>query len=403
MRLTNMRIDTRLAERLKKINPSSTLVITSKAKKLKQEGLDIVSLAAGEPDFDTPDFIKEAAIDAIKSGFTKYTPTTGTPEIKKAICEKFKIDNSLNFEPGQIVVSCGAKHSIFNAIFVLANKRDEVIIPSPYWVSYPEMVNLSEATPRFIKTKPENNFKMTVKELERNITAKTKVLILNSPSNPTGCVYNLEELKEIARICVAKKIFVTSDEIYEKIIYDNLKHISIASLGKDIYDLTITVNGLSKSFSMTGWRIGYLGGAQYIVEAISKIQDHSTSNPASISQKAALAALNAPDDFSRNLCQEFQKRRDYLAKRLSGIKKISFVLPQGAFYVFCDISQTGLDALTVANRLLDEAQVALIPGEGFGRNDYIRISFATSLQHLEKGMDRIEKWLGNGRRSRKKY
>jgi len=388
--------DTRLAKRLNKINPSATLAITAKAKKLKSEGKDIINFAAGEPDFDTPDFIKDAAIASIKAGFTKYTPTTGIPELKNLISNKFKKDNSLDYAPSQIVVSCGAKHSLFNTLLALVDREDEVLIPSPYWLSYPEMVNLSEGIVHFIKTSPVNNFKITIADLEKNINAKTKMLILNSPSNPTGCVYNLEELKEIARICVAKKIFVTSDEIYEKIIYDNLKHISIASLGKDIYDLTITVNGLSKSFSMTGWRIGYLGGAQYIVEAISKIQDHSTSNPASISQKAAVAALNAPDDFSRNLCQEFQKRRDYLAKRLSGIKKISFVLPQGAFYVFCDISQTGLDALTVANRLLDEAQVALIPGEGFGRNDYIRISFATSLQHLEKGMDRIEEWLGNG-------
>ena len=388
--------DTRLAKRLNKINPSATLAITAKAKKLKSEGKDIINFAAGEPDFDTPDFIKDAAIASIKAGFTKYTPTTGIPELKNLISNKFKKDNSLDYAPSQIVVSCGAKHSLFNTLLALVDREDEVLIPSPYWLSYPEMVNLSEGIVRFIKTSPVNNFKITIADLEKNINAKTKMLILNSPSNPTGCVYNLEELKEIARICVAKKIFVTSDEIYEKIIYDNLKHISIASLGKDIYDLTITVNGLSKSFSMTGWRIGYLGGAQYIVEAISKLQDHSTSNPASISQKAAVAALNAPDDFSRNLCQEFQKRRDYLAKRLSGIKKISFILPQGAFYVFCDISQTGLDALTVANRLLDEAQVALIPGEGFGRNDYIRISFATSLQHLEKGMDRIEEWLGNG-------
>ena len=388
--------DTRLAKRLNKINPSATLAITAKAKKLKSEGKDIINFAAGEPDFDTPDFIKDAAIASIKAGFTKYTPTTGIPELKNLISNKFKKDNSLDYAPSQIVVSCGAKHSLFNTLLALVDREDEVLIPSPYWLSYPEMVNLSEGIVRFIKTSPVNNFKITIADLEKNINAKTKMLILNSPSNPTGCVYNLEELKEIARICVAKKIFVTSDEIYEKIIYDNLKHISIASLGKDIYDLTITVNGLSKSFSMTGWRIGYLGGAQYIVEAISKIQDHSTSNPASISQKAAVAALNAPDDFSRNLCQEFQKRRDYLAKRLSGIKKISFILPQGAFYVFCDISQTGLDALTVANRLLDEAQVALIPGEGFGRNDYIRISFATSLKHLEKGMDRIEEWLGNG-------
>lgn len=388
-----MRIDTRLAQRLKKINPSSTLAITAKAQKLKSEGKDVINFAAGEPDFDTPDFIKEAAIAAIKAGFTKYTPTTGTPELKKAISEKLKRDNSLEYSPDQIAVSCGAKHSIFNALFVLLNRCDEVLIPSPYWVSYPEMVNLCEGTPRFINTLPENNFKLTIEELQKHITLKAKVLILNSPSNPTGCVYSLDELKEIARVCVAKKIFVISDEIYEKLIYDELKYTSIASLNKDIYALTLTVNGLSKSFSMTGWRIGYLAGPVDIVEAISKLQDHSTSNPASISQKAAVAALSASDEFSKNLCQEFQKRRDYVISRLKQIEKISFVPPLGAFYIFCDISKAKMDSLSFASRLLDEELVAVIAGEGFGRDDYVRISFATGMEQIEKGMDRIEDWL----------
>jgi len=388
-----MRIDTRLAERLKKINPSSTLAITSKAKKLKSEGKDIVNLAAGEPDFDTPDFIKEAAIAAIRSGFTKYTPTTGIPELKKLIADKFQRDNSLTYNPNQIVVSCGAKHSIFNALMVLVNRGEEVLIPSPYWVSYPEMVNLCEGITRFVKTDPENNFKIRPGDLERNISPKTKLLILNSPSNPTGCVYTFEELREIAKICSRKKIFVVSDEIYEKLIYDNLKHVSIAGLGQDIYDLTITINGLSKSYSMTGWRIGYLGGPQDIVDAISKLQDHSTSNPTSISQKAAVAALSTTDDFSQNICQEFKKRRDYVISRLKKIKKLSFVVPQGAFYVFCDISQTKMDSLAFANRLIDEMLVSLIPGAGFGRDDYVRLSFATSMEQLEKGMNRIEEWL----------
>ncbi|MBI4972315.1 MAG: pyridoxal phosphate-dependent aminotransferase [Candidatus Omnitrophica bacterium] len=365
-----MRIDTRLAERLKKINPSSTLAITSKAKRLKSEGKDVVSLAAGEPDFDTPDFIKDAAIEAIKAGFTKYTPTTGTPELKELIAGKFKKDNSLDYNPAQIVVSCGAKHSIFNALMVLVGKGDEVLIPSPYWVSYPEMVNLCEGRPRFIPTLSKNNFKIETSVLEKYISAKAKVLILNSPSNPTGYVYTLDELKAIAKICVAKKLFVISDEIYEKIIYDNLKHFSIAALGEDIYNLTLTVNGLSKTYAMTGWRIGYLAGPQDIIEAISKLQDHSTSNPTSIAQKAACAALSAADDFALGMCQEFQKRRDYVMERLNRIKKISYI-----------------------NRLLDEALVAVIPGEGFGRDDYIRLSFATSLEQLEKGLNRIEEWL----------
>ncbi len=382
-----------LAERVKKINPSSTLAITSKAKRLLALGRDIVNFAAGEPDFDTPQFIKDAACEAIKAGFTRYTPTTGIPELKKNICTKFKKYNSLDYLPSQVVVSCGAKHSIFNALLALVDKGDEVLIPSPYWVSYPEMVNLCLATPRFIKASPENNFKITAKELEESITPGTKLLIINSPSNPTGCVYSEEELRSIARICVRNNIFVISDEIYEKIIYDGIRHISIASLGKDIYDLTVTVNGLSKSHAMTGWRIGYLGGRQDIVDAVSNIQDHSTSNPTSISQKAAQAALGAPEEFSKDMCRQFQERRDYIIQRMGRIQRLSFVRPQGAFYVFCNISRLALSSLVVADRLLEEAEVAVIPGEGFGRDDYIRISFATGREQIEKGMDRIEKWL----------
>ncbi len=388
-----MRIDTRLSERIKKVLPSSTLAITAKAGQLKSEGKDIVTFAAGEPDFDTPDLIKTAAIDAINSGFTKYTPTTGIPELKKLICDKFKKDNLLNYSPKQIVVSCGAKHGIFDVMFVLVDKNDEVLIPCPFWVSYPEMVNLCEGIPRFIKTSPKNNFKLTADDLNKNISAKTKLLVLNSPSNPTGCVYTKNELAKIAEVCVSKKIFVISDEIYERIIFDNLKHISFASLGQEIYDLTITVNGLSKSHSMTGWRIGYLGGPQDIVNAISNFQDHSTSNPVSISQKAAVAALGMSETFSKEMTLEFQKRRDYIAKRLDGMKKISYVLPQGAFYIFCDISKTRIDSFTFCTRLLDELAVAAIPGIAFGNDDYIRLSFATGLASIEKGMDRLEGWL----------
>jgi aspartate aminotransferase len=383
----------RLAKRVQNLNPSSTLAITAKAKKLKSEGRDIVNLASGEPDFDTPDFIKDAAIEAIKTGFTKYTPTTGIPELKKIISEKFRKDNSLNYDSSQIAVSCGAKHSIFNALFVLVNKGDEILIPSPYWVSYPEIVNLCQGKPHFIETLPENNFKITVKDLEKHINSKTKLIILNSPSNPTGCVYAENELREIARICAAKKIFVISDEVYEKLIYDNLKHVSIASCGKDIYNFTITVNGVSKSYSMTGWRIGYLAGPPDIVDAVAKLQDHSTSNPSSISQKAAQAALNAGVEFSKFMLSEFQKRRDYALERLGKMGRIGFVKPQGAFYIFCDISRFGLDSLTFANRLLEEASVSLIPGIGFGRDDYVRISFAINLEQLEKGMDRLEEWM----------
>ncbi len=388
-----MKIETRLAQRLLKINPSSTLAITSKAKKLKSSGKDIVNFAAGEPDFDTPDFIKEAAIAAIQSGFTKYTPTTGTADLKKLICQKFKKDNLLEYSPEQVIVSCGAKHSVYNALMVLAGLGDEVLIPLPYWVSYPEMANLCQATPVFIETSAKNNFKITAKDLSRCITPRTKVLILNSPSNPAGSVYNKEELGAIAEVCVKKNIFVISDEIYEKIIFDGLKHESIAAFGKDIYNLTITVNGLSKSHAMTGWRIGYLGAPADIAAAISNLQDHSTSNPNSIAQKAAEAALSAPDDFSLKLRQEFTRRRDYLASRIKKIKELDFCLPQGAFYMFCDISKTRLDSLTFATRLLEEEYVSLIPGKPFGLDNYIRISFATSVEEIQKGMDRIEKWI----------
>jgi len=387
-----MRIDTRLAERLSKINPSSTLAITAKAKKLKSEGRDIVNFSAGEPDFDTPDFIKDAAIDAIKSGFTKYTASTGIPELKKLISEKLKRDNSLEYPPSQIVVSCGAKHSIYNSLMVLANRGDEILIPSPYWVSYPEMVNLCEAKPIFIKTSPKNNFKIKAEDLKTYLSLRSKALILNSPSNPAGSVYTLNELKEIAQICVEKKIYVISDEIYEKLIYDNLKHISIASINEGIRKLTVTINGVSKSYSMTGWRIGYLCAELEIIEAISKLQDHSTSCPVSISQKAAVAALGAPDDFSRKVCSEFQNRRDYAINRLKNIKKIKPVIPQGTFYIFCDISQTKIDSATIANRLLEETSVSLIPGEGFGWDTYLRMSFATSFEQLEKGFNRLEEW-----------
>ncbi len=385
--------DVRLAGRLRDIKPSSTLAITSKARKLKTEGKDVVVLAAGEPDFDTPDFIKQAAIEALKGGFTKYTPTAGTAELKKLICAKFKNDNGLDYALNQVVVSCGAKHSIYNALFVLVDKGDEVLIPAPYWVSYPQMVRVCEGVCRFIPSDPQTNFKISVAQLKAQITNRTKVLILNSPSNPCGTVYDRSQLEEIAWICVKHNIYVISDEIYEKIIFDGLGHYSIAAFNKDIYNLTVTVNGLSKSHSMTGWRIGYLGARQEIIEAISRFQDHSTSNPNSIAQKAAEAALAAGDDFSLSMCREFQKRRDYCLKRLDKMPKISYSKPQGAFYIFCDISHTGLSATEVANCLLDEKLVALIPGDSFGRDDYVRISFATGMQQLEKGFDRIEEWL----------
>lgn len=381
-----------LSDRMKEVGASSTLEITAKAKKMKAQGIDVVSFGAGEPDFDTPKNIKEAAIKAINSGFTKYTPAGGTAELKEAICRKFKSDNKLDYKPSQVVVSCGAKHSIYNAIQVLCQKGDEVIIPSPYWVSYPEMARLAEAKPVFVNTKRENGFKLTKEELKKAITKKTKLLILNSPSNPTGTVYGEKELFFISELAVEKNIYVLSDEIYENLIYDGAKHISIASFNQKIYDLTITVNGVSKTYSMTGWRIGYLAGPQHVSDAISNLQSHSTSNPASISQMAALEAMTGDQGFIATMAGEFKKRRDYMVGRLSATKGFSPFGPTGAFYVFCEITGTGLGSVELCTRLLNEAKVAVVPGAGFGWDNYVRFSFATGMEIIKKGLDRIEEW-----------
>jgi aspartate aminotransferase len=382
-----------LSRRVKDLNPSSTLGITSLANKLRLEGVDVVSFGAGEPDFDTPDFIKEAAIDAIRKGFTKYTPSTGTLELKKAIQEKFKKENNLNYSTEQIVVSSGAKHCLFNIILSVIDEGEEAIIPVPYWVSYPEMVKAASGVSRFAVTEAGNNFKLTPDELKKAVTKRSRLLILNSPANPTGCVYAKEELEDIAEICVKNKIYIVSDEIYEKLIYDGLRHISIAALSDEAEQLTFTVNGVSKSYAMTGWRIGYFAGPLEIVNAIKNLQDHSTSNPCSISQEAALAALSASGDSARKMREEFEKRRDYSIARIDGIPSLSYIRPQGAMYLFCNISKTGLSSVDFAMRLLKDEKVAVIPGDGFGRDDYIRLSFATDIKTIEKGIDRLEKWL----------
>jgi aspartate aminotransferase len=383
----------KLAKRVADIGESVTLGITAKAKKMVKDGIDVVSLAAGEPDFDTPDFIKDAAIKAIKEGFTKYTPSSGTIELRDAIALKFKRDNALDYSSEQIVVSNGAKHSLYNIFQAICEKGDEVLIPSPYWLSYPAMVNLAEAKNVFIKTSVANNFKLTEKDLAAKITKKTKCLILNSPSNPTGSLYDESELEMIAALAVKNNFFVISDEIYEKLIYDGKEYVSIASLGKDIYDLTITVNGLSKSYSMTGWRIGYAAGPADIMKAIANVQSHATSNPSSISQKAALAALAGGNEFIDSMRAEFEKRRHLMISRIGKMKNITCIRPEGAFYVFCDISKLKQGSAVIANRLLDEARVAVIPGEPFGADSFIRLSFATSREVITRGMDRIEEWL----------
>ncbi|MEK6657924.1 MAG: pyridoxal phosphate-dependent aminotransferase [Nitrospirota bacterium] len=388
-----------LAKRVSKLKPSPTLAIDAKAKAMIAQGIDVVNFGVGEPDFDTPDNVKEAAIRAINNGFTKYTAVGGTDELKEAIAKKLQSDNNLTYSKNQIIVSCGAKHSLYNIAQVLFGKGDEVIIPAPYWVSYPDQVILNDAKPVILNTKEENNFMLSAKELKKKITKKTKAIILNSPSNPTGSAYDKNILEEIAEIAVKKKIFIVSDEIYEKIIYDGFKHISIASLNEKIKNLTIVVNGLSKSHSMTGWRIGYAAGPDEIISAMNKVQSQSTSNPASISQKAAVEALKGPQDFIAKMLNEFDKRRRYIVERLNKIKGVTCAMPKGAFYAFPNVSKLYgksyngkniKDSSDLANYFLDKAQAAVVAGDAFGADDYIRFSYATSMGNIKKGIDRIE-------------
>lgn len=382
-----------LSKRAELISPSPTLAISAKAKAMKAEGIDVIGFGAGEPDFDTPTHIKEAAKRALDGGFTKYTPASGTKELKEAVCKKFKIDNGLDYSPSQIIISCGAKHTLYNAIQIICDEGDEVILPSPYWVSYPEQIKLSGAKVVVAKTKEEEGFKLKPEVLNNCITDKTKLLILNSPGNPTGAVYSKEELEKIAEIAIDKNIYILSDEIYEKLIYDGVRHVSIASLNPKGKDLTIVVNGVSKAYSMTGWRIGYAAGPKDIIDGMSKLQSHSTSNPTSISQKAALAALEKTQEPVKKMLDEFLHRRDFIVKRLNQIKGISCIKPEGAFYVFPNISQASIPSMTFAERLLVEANVAVVPGSPFGAEGYIRLSYATSMENIIKGLDRIEEFM----------
>ena len=384
-----------LARRVAGITPSLTLAITSQAKKMKQQGLDVVNFAAGEPDFDTPIYIKDAAIRAIKEGFTKYTPATGYQQLKEAISRKLAQDSHIHYSPSQIIVSSGAKHALYNILQVLCEKGDEIVIASPYWVSYPQMIKLAGAKVRTVKTKAENGFKLDKKSLSCNITRKTKILILNSPGNPTGCVYSHQELAQIAEVIIRHNLYVISDEIYEKLIFNQKKHISFASLNKKVFKRTIVISGVSKSYAMTGWRIGYLACAeQRIIEAISNLQSHSTSNPCSISQKAAWEALAKSKKNQLNcMVKELQLRRDCMLRGLEKVAGFSPFKPDGAFYVFCKISKAGLDSTTFAQRLLKQTKVAVIPGKTFGRDDYIRLSFTTSRERIKKGIGRIKDWV----------
>ncbi len=392
----------RLSKRVSSIGPSPTLGITAKAKKMRAEGIDVIGFGAGEPDFDTPVNIKEAAKKAIDAGFTKYTPASGIPELKVAICEKLKRDNDLDYEPEEILVSCGAKHAIFNAVLALCDDDDEVILLSPYWVSYPEMIKLARANPVVIKTTQQNNFKITLERLRDAITPKTKLIILNSPSNPTGIVYTKKELQLLSEILVEAEICCISDEIYEKIIYDGKEHVSIASLSSEMKKLTIVVNGVSKPYSMTGWRIGYAAGPREIIKAMSNLQAHSTSNPVSISQKAALEALKGQQKDMEEMVRAFAERRNYIVGRLNSIERIRCLMPEGAFYVFPDVSQllgkkyngqTIKDSFLLTELLLTEARVAVVPGAVFGDDNYLRLSYATSMENIAEGIDRIEEFM----------
>jgi len=385
----NYKISTRAAA----LTPSLTLAIDAKAKQMAAAGVDVVGFGAGEPDFATPPHIVEAAVKALHDGFTKYTASSGIPELRQAAADKFKRDNGLNYKPSQIIISCGGKHSCCNVVLAVCNPGDEVIIPAPYWLSYPEMVRLAQGVPVILPTTDKTEFKVTAEQLRAAITPKTRLFILNSPSNPTGSLYTREEIKALGDVCVEKGILIMSDEIYEKLVYDGAEHTSVAGFSQEHYDHTIIVHGLAKAYSMTGWRLGITAAPEPIAKAIDAIQSHSTSNPVSFAQKGGVAALNGPQDHLPIWLAEYTKRRAYAWKRLSGMPGISCVNAKGAFYLFPNISGTGLKSVDFCARLLEEEKVAAVPGIAFGADDYMRISYATSMANIEKGLDRIEKFV----------
>ncbi|MBQ3554194.1 MAG: pyridoxal phosphate-dependent aminotransferase [Clostridia bacterium] len=390
-----------ISEKAKSISPSTTLAIDAKFKQMKAEGIDVVGFGTGEPDFDTPQYIKDAAIAAICEGKTKYTPAAGTIDLRKAICKKLKDENGLDYTFDQIVVSNGAKHSLVNTFQAILNPGDEVIIPAPFWVSYPEMVKMADGVPVVLTTSEADSFKFTAEEFRAAITPKTRAVVLNSPSNPTGMVYTEEELRAIADVAVENNIYVVSDEIYEHLIYEG-KHVSIASFSPEIKDLTIIINGVSKTYAMTGWRIGYAAAPQPIAKVMSNIQSHATSNPNSIAQAATIAALGGGKEEIEMMKKAFAERRDYMVERINSIPGISCLKPSGAFYVMMNISK--LKGRTMAgklietsddfaNALLDSAKVAVVPCSGFGADDFVRWSYATAMENIKEGLDRVEKFI----------
>lgn len=393
----------RISQKAGSIAPSLTLEITAKAKKMKAEGISVISFGAGEPDFNTPEYIIESAKKALDIGFTKYTPASGMIELKKVVAEKFKKDNGIDYTPEQIVISSGAKASLYHAICALIDEGDEVIVPSPFWLTYPELVGLAGGVTKYVTTLKENDYKITAKQLKDVITDKTKLLILNSPNNPTGAVYTKEELLGIAKVVEENGLYVISDEIYEKLIYDGEEHVSIATFSDYMYDHTVTVNGVSKSYAMTGWRIGYLGAPKDIAKAISSMQSHTSSNPCSISQYASVTALSSEksDEFINEMHEIFDDRRKYLTSILDGIEGITYITPKGAFYVFVDVSKyygksykgVVIDgSLSFADNAL-KVGVALIPGVAFGNDNCVRLSYAISKEDILEGLTRLNKFV----------
>jgi len=391
-----------ISKKAQNISPSITLAISAKAKQMKEEGIDVISFGVGEPDFDTPANIKNAAIEAIKQGHTKYTPASGLPQLKKAICAKLKSDNNLDYSPENIIVSNGAKHSLYNIFQAICNPEDDVIIPAPYWVSYPEMVKMADANPVIVNCTEENEFKITTEDLLNAVTSKTKAIILNSPSNPTGSIYTKADLEEIAQIAVDHNIFVITDEVYEKLVYDGEEHISIASLNEKIKDLTITVNAMSKCYAMTGWRIGYTASHETIAKAMNSMQSHATSNPNSIAQHASIEGLTGDQSSVEEMRLAFDERRKYMVRRVNEINGLSCIVPKGAFYIMMNIKQligTTVKGIAIngsmdfSELLLEHANVAVVPGVAFGVDEFVRLSYANSLENIEEALNRIDNLL----------
>lgn len=389
-----------LAKRVSTLTPSTTLAITAKAKELKAQGFDVIGLGAGEPDFNTPRHIIDEAVKAMNEGYTKYTPSGGLVSLKEAIIEKFKRDQQIEYKPSEIIVCTGAKHALYTLFQVILDEGDEVIIPTPYWVSYPEQVKLAGGKPVFVEGDEANHFKITPEQLKKAITTKTKAVIINSPSNPTGVLYSEEELFALGHVCLEHQILIVSDEIYEKLIYDGHKHVSIAQLSKELKESTIIINGVSKSHSMTGWRIGYAAGNETIIKAMTNLASHSTSNPTSIAQYAAIAAYNGPEEPVEEMRKAFEERLNIIYEKLIQIPGFHCVKPQGAFYLFPNVKEaaemTGYKEVDdFVKALLEEEKVAIVPGSGFGAPNNVRLSYATSLELLEEAIKRIRRFVEN--------